>query len=149
MGHFLSAFLSTGITVVMPMKIFSRLTRDFPSSAKSLTLAMRQAMLQRTSSIKTKENRQAWWKERYDLDQRLQELLKDAEHCWIGGFLGMFSMTKTFKHLMENFSNQFLKILRTHLPSRNWVMGGGRRRGVGSKRGLVPHLQMAWQVFWT
>lgn len=96
------------------------------------------ASVQRTSSIKTKENRQAWWKERYDLDQRLQELLKDAEHCWIGGFLGMFSMTKTFKHLMENFSNQFLKILRTHLPSRNWVMGGGRRRGVGSKRGLVP-----------
>lgn len=95
------------------------------------------ASSRRTSSIKTKEDRQAWWKERYDLDKRLQELLKDAEYCWIGGFLGMFSTTKIFKDLMENFANQFLKILRMHLPSRNWVMGGGRRHGIGSKRGLV------------
>lgn len=93
------------------------------------------ASAKRTSTIRTKEERQSWWKERYELDQRLQELLHDAEYCWIGGFLGIFSTERPFSHLMEKFSKQFVNILRTHLPSRNWVMGGGRRRGAASKRG--------------
>lgn len=94
------------------------------------------ASSKRTSTIKTKEERQEWWKERYDLDQRLQELLRDAEYSWIGGFLGIFSSVRPFSAPMENFSKQFVRILRTHLPSRNWVMGGGgRRRPVSSRAG--------------
>lgn len=93
------------------------------------------ASSKRTSTIKTKEERQEWWKERYSLDQRLQELLRDAEYSWVGGFLGIFNSVRPFSHLMANFSRQFVNILRTHLPSRNWVMGGGRRRGAALKRG--------------
>lgn len=91
------------------------------------------ASSKRTSMIKTKEERQAWWKERYDLDQRLQELLHDAEYCWIGGFLGIFSTNRPSTNLIEKFCKQFVNILGTHLPSRNWKVSGGRRRAAAPK----------------
>lgn len=93
------------------------------------------ASAKRTSMIKTKEERQSWWKERYELDQRLQELLHDAEYSWIGGFLGLFNTVRPIPHLMENFCKRFVNVLRTHLPSRNWRLSGGRRRGATSRTG--------------
>lgn len=86
------------------------------------------ASVKRTVLIKTSEERHEWWKERYDLDQRLEELLKDAEYFWLGGFTGIFSNCLVVPHLFENLTKQFVRILRTHLPSRNWVMGRGRPR---------------------
>lgn len=86
------------------------------------------ASVKRTSLIKTSEERHKWWKERYDLDKKLEELLKNAEYFWLGGFTGIFSNKCIVPHLFQQLSIQFVQILRAHLPSRNWVMGGSGRR---------------------
>lgn len=93
------------------------------------------ASSQRTTQIKTSEERQLWWKERYGLDQKLEELLGDVEYFWLGGFTGIFSRQRVVPHLLENLATQFVKLLRVYLPSRNWVMGGIRpRSGLGKYR---------------
>lgn len=86
------------------------------------------ASIERTGSIKTSQERQNWWSERYDLNRRLKALLKEAEYLWLGGFTGIFSTDYIVPHLFEILSQQFVQILRAYLPSRNWVMGGGRPR---------------------
>lgn len=130
--------------VTLPLSRHS--SRDANEEAFSFELGMQRlreiitksnesASAQRTSQITTSGERHRWWKERYDLDQKLEELLADVEYFWLGGFTGIFSPKKTVfvPHLLENLEKQFIKLLRTYLPSRNWVMGGIRPRSALSK----------------
>ncbi|RLV91222.1 Separin [Spathaspora sp. JA1] len=70
-----------------------------------------------TSQVNTKEERQKWWKLRFNLDYRLQSLLNDVQNYWIGGFAGIFSGFQ-MGIVFDKFKNDFLKILSNSLPSR-------------------------------
>lgn len=45
------------------------------------------------AEVKTKEDRRIWWKKRFSLDVRLQELLSMIDQSIIGGFRGIFEAT--------------------------------------------------------
>ncbi|EGW34669.1 uncharacterized protein SPAPADRAFT_132760 [Spathaspora passalidarum NRRL Y-27907] len=70
-----------------------------------------------TSRVNTKAQRQKWWKLRFELDYRLQELLNEVQNYWIGGFGGIFSNFQTGT-VYDKFKQDFLKILSDRLPSR-------------------------------
>ncbi|CDK28566.1 unnamed protein product [Kuraishia capsulata CBS 1993] len=81
----------------------------------------------RTSKVKTKEDRAEWWKERGELDLKLQNLICDAEYLWLGGFRSIFNTRKIDPHDLQDFKLKFLDILAAHLPSRNTTRSLGRR----------------------
>lgn len=85
------------------------------------------ASVKRTSAIKSKEDRHDWWKERYGLDERLKDLLKDSEYCWVGGFLGIFDTNQVSQSIREWMAKQINRVLNTYLPSRNWGIGSKNR----------------------
>ncbi|KAK9475502.1 peptidase family C50-domain-containing protein [Dipodascopsis tothii] len=72
--------------------------------------------------------KQAWWKERRCLDERLHTLLENIEYCWIGGFRGIFSDTVINKELLAKFSVSFFQLLEKHLPSRKTVRTRSKKR---------------------
>jgi separase len=41
---------------------------------------------QNAKNVKTREEREAWWQERQELDSRLKELLQTIEDVWLGAF---------------------------------------------------------------
>lgn len=43
-----------------------------------------------TSLVKTKEDRKAWWRARFELDMRLEKCLNALDQDVIGGFMGIF-----------------------------------------------------------
>jgi separase len=65
-----------------------------------------------------KEAKIAWWKEREELDARLQNLLQNVERIWLGGFRGVFSQHAKRPNLLARFQKSFQNILDKHLPSR-------------------------------
>lgn len=72
---------------------------------------------ERTSSIKTKEDREQWWRERKSLDSQLKRLLFKIEEFWLGGFRGVFSVqdTRGFSRLKDGVE----KIFSEHFPIQN------------------------------
>lgn len=66
-----------------------------------------------------------WWATRHELDGRLKQLLHDAEFCWLGGFMGIFSDKRVRG---ESFTRPFNRILSKHLPSRTSTQRG-RHKG--------------------
>ncbi|ODQ68201.1 hypothetical protein NADFUDRAFT_39597 [Nadsonia fulvescens var. elongata DSM 6958] len=70
------------------------------------------------SHIRTREDRENWWSERYKLDDRLKSFLDIVETNWLGGFKGIFT-PKIFNHsLKERFKFEVIEILSRHLESR-------------------------------
>ncbi len=86
----------------------------------------------KNGDIKTKEDRKLWWNDRYELDNKLQKLLHDAEYCWLGGFRGIFQQKKRDSALMGKFRHSFVKTLKKYLPSRRLTRN--RNRGTAGKR---------------
>lgn len=74
-----------------------------------------------TSAIHTSEGRKEWWKTRYSLDKRLQDLLSSVEKTWFGGFSGFFSDTELNTANFKEFQKTFTTILHQNLPSRKQV----------------------------
>jgi separase len=69
-----------------------------------------------------------WWKEREDLDRRLQELVMNVENLWFGGFKGVLSEQhgrQVDAELLSRFRKSFEEVLARHLPSRQ--SGKGRQ----------------------
>lgn len=69
-----------------------------------------------TTSVKTKEDRRNWWKMRFELDQRLKNLLDDVEDELLKGFKGVFFFTdrqsqeyNAFRTRLNNFWSSFLQ----------------------------------------
>ncbi|KAH6694160.1 separin [Plectosphaerella plurivora] len=70
-------------------------------------------------------SKQAWWKERQDLDDMMKELLETVEKVWLNGFKGIFSQHAHRPTLFAKFQKTFYTILDKHLPSRR--PGGGKK----------------------
>lgn len=76
------------------------------------------AHVSRTSTIKTPEQRRAWWRERFELESRLDALLKDADYSWLGGFRGIFGTALFDQDTMHSFISGLTEILDSYLQSR-------------------------------
>lgn len=91
------------------------------------------AHISTTSEIKSKEDRNNWWRKRFALDKELEGLLENMEYRWLGGFKGVMSSWVIDKSLSAKFQDSVIASLNRNLPSRS----GGKataHRGV-SKRG--------------
>lgn len=86
------------------------------------------ASKERTAMIKTQQDRQEWWTERYDLDKQLCQLMSDVEYFWLGGFTGIFSKKVPVPHLLDHLTAQINTLLQTYLPSRRWLRNGNVQR---------------------
>ncbi|CCH60037.1 hypothetical protein TBLA_0C02250 [Henningerozyma blattae CBS 6284] len=71
-----------------------------------------------TSKIKTKEDRKSWWKQRHDLDKKLQDLLLQLEITWLSGLKGIFDDTIIDEKYFNEFKLKFNNILQQSLPTR-------------------------------
>ncbi|GAA5910865.1 separase [Sporobolomyces salmoneus] len=58
---------------------------------------------QNAKHVKTREEREAWWKERQDLDNRLKDLLQMIEDNWLGAFKSVFCDVRA--HPAESFAS--------------------------------------------
>ncbi|CCF60515.1 hypothetical protein KAFR_0K01610 [Kazachstania africana CBS 2517] len=76
-----------------------------------------------TSKITTSDARKAWWRKRYDLDKRLQNLLEKVEATWFNGFRGFFSHDLIDEDAFEDFKKSFYNVLHQTLPSRKQFGG--------------------------
>lgn len=85
----------------------------------------------------SKESKMEWWAERECLDEELGTLLTNIEHCWLGGFKGVFGQYPRHPELLRHFRTTFEKILAKHLPSRQLRRGGKRGGTTGEALDLV------------
>lgn len=69
-------------------------------------------------SLDAKGAKTKWWKEREDLDRRLQELLINIENIWFGGFKAILSLQRSQDDALKRFRVAFDQILARYLPSR-------------------------------
>ncbi|KAL5612775.1 hypothetical protein BROUX41_004140 [Berkeleyomyces rouxiae] len=83
-----------------------------------------------------KESRAEWRKQREEIDERLESLLANIEHLWLGGFRGIFSQHRRRTDLLAKFQQSFQDTLDKHLPSRRRVRG----RKAPSKVTLDPRI---------
>ncbi|GAA5928121.1 separase [Sporobolomyces koalae] len=60
--------------------------------------------------VKSREEREAWWQERQQLDERLKDLLQNIEDVWLGAFKSIFCDARC--HSPEAFSSFRLRIER-------------------------------------
>jgi separase len=65
-----------------------------------------------------KSSKKEWWETRESLDRRLEALLCNIEHIWLGGFRGIFSPSHRNPDLFARFTSSFHHMLDKHLPSR-------------------------------
>lgn len=79
-----------------------------------------------------KASKTEWWAERESLDAQLGELLSNIEHCWLGGFKGIFGQYPRHPELLGRFRVTFEKILAQNLPSRQPRRGGKKGMAVES-----------------
>lgn len=63
-----------------------------------------------TSIINTKEDRKTWWRLRFSLDLRMQELLAKIENRWFGAFKGIFNRGIS-NYSIKEFSNFIGEVL--------------------------------------
>ncbi|KAF7712215.1 Separin [Penicillium ucsense] len=80
----------------------------------------------------TKQMKKEWWKNREDLDRRMESLLQNVENVWFGGFRGIFSPLARNSDAFGRFVDAFQSILDKHLPSR-------QKGGKASTPRLVLH----------
>ncbi|KAI9930113.1 hypothetical protein ASPWEDRAFT_167781 [Aspergillus wentii DTO 134E9] len=73
-----------------------------------------------------KNSKKEWWKNREELDRRMETLLQNIESIWFGGFRGIFSPTPREPSPLARFASAFQNILDKCLPSRQ---KGGRTTG--------------------
>lgn len=63
-----------------------------------------------TDLVKTKEDRRNWWKLRFELDQRLKELVDDVEHELLGGFKSIFNSVDSLTQAYKNFRSALIRL---------------------------------------
>lgn len=68
-----------------------------------------------TSTVKTKEDRKAWWKLRFSLDIRLKGLLEKMEKTVIGGFRGAFGSASLNSESFDTFKRKLSSVLLASL----------------------------------
>ncbi|KAL2886402.1 Cell division-associated protein bimb [Ceratocystis lukuohia] len=83
-----------------------------------------------------KESRAEWRRQREEIDERLESLLANIEHLWLGGFRGIFSQHRRRTDLLAKFQQSFQDTLDKHLPSRRRIRG----RKAPSKITLDPRI---------
>ncbi|ANZ76435.1 BA75_04101T0 [Komagataella pastoris] len=66
---------------------------------------------ERTANVKTKADRQDWWKERRELDSKLQNLLESFENDHLGALKGIFSSKNFGPNVLGKFSVDLKEIL--------------------------------------
>lgn len=106
----------TPITLRLPVSRFkSRSSAPSPSledAQNSLKVVIEQstASMQKevVSNIHTTEQRKTWWRARFALDLKLNELVDTIENHWLGGFAGFFepfehNSNQRFKAEVEEF----------------------------------------------
>lgn len=90
----------------LPIKETSRF-QTFDDIIASLEIIIEESNLSTkkavTEQVKTKEDRRNWWKLRFELDQRLKELLDTVEHELIGAFRGIFSSVDSLTQYYDDF----------------------------------------------
>ncbi|PKY05061.1 hypothetical protein P168DRAFT_310510 [Aspergillus campestris IBT 28561] len=70
-----------------------------------------------------RQSKKQWWKNREQLDRRMENLLQNIETVWFGGFRGIFSPVPHDIAPLARFADSFQIVLDKHLPSRQ---KGGR-----------------------
>lgn len=77
-----------------------------------------------TSKVKTKEDRKNWWRNRFDLDLRLQELLQDIDSKILGGLNGILGPCVLSDAEFKLFSNALISIWKQTFPqlNGNWCL---------------------------
>ena len=93
----------------------------------TLANASAQSAKEATSSGGKSEKAAEWWREREALDARFAELLANVEHCWLGGFRGIFGQYTRHKEGLRKFADALDGILGAHLMSRR--VKGRRKKG--------------------
>ncbi|AOA61437.1 uncharacterized protein PAS_chr1-4_0541 [Komagataella phaffii GS115] len=66
---------------------------------------------ERTTNVRTKADRQDWWKERRELDLRLQKMLESFENDHLGALKGIFSPKNFEPNVLEKFSLDLKEVL--------------------------------------
>lgn len=102
-----------------------RMLKDILEKVNTSTHAAKEA------TAGSKESKIEWWAERESLDEQLGMLLANIEHCWLGGFKGVFGQYPRHPELLRRFRTTFEKILTKHLPSRQLRRGGKRGGAIG------------------
>lgn len=74
--------------------------------------------LEVTAAINSKEDRRKWWQRRYNLDDRMKELMGRIEFSWLGGFKGFFKQEIIDPVLFKEFKRGFWDVLQQNLPTR-------------------------------
>ncbi|EMR08479.1 hypothetical protein PNEG_03306 [Pneumocystis murina B123] len=69
-------------------------------------------------NISTSAHKVVWWKERQELDAKLKQLLINVEHCWLGGFKGIFFQSNINQGSFVRFKISVNKIIAKHVFSR-------------------------------
>ncbi|KAF8471804.1 peptidase family C50-domain-containing protein [Kalaharituber pfeilii] len=87
-----------------------------------------------------KASKTEWWAEREKLDAQLGELLANIEHCWLGGFKGIFGQYPKHPELLRRFRSTFEKILAKHLPSRQSRRAGKKGGASGEPVKIDPRV---------
>ncbi|KTW31077.1 separase [Pneumocystis jirovecii RU7] len=73
---------------------------------------------QTAKNISTSAHKLGWWKERQELNARLKKLLTNVEHCWLGGFKGIFSQSNINQESFSKFKTLVNQIIIKHVFSR-------------------------------
>lgn len=98
----------------LPIKGTSKF-RSFGDIAASLDLIIKDSNASTkkdvTELVKTKEDRRNWWRFRFELDQRLKELLDEVEHGLLGGFKSIFNYVDSLTHNYDDFRKEMTKHL--------------------------------------
>lgn len=93
---------------------------EFETARSELADIIRQSdtSAQEAKHIKDKSGKTKWWSHRQELDTRLKTLLDNIEHCWLGGFKGIFNNSGTEADRADQFRTSFAKILLKYVPLR-------------------------------
>ncbi|KAG5518182.1 hypothetical protein PMAC_003368 [Pneumocystis sp. 'macacae'] len=75
---------------------------------------------QTAKNINTSAHKLVWWKERKELNARLEQLLMNVEHCWLGGFKGIFFQSNVNQESFSKFKTLVNQIITKHVFSRKF-----------------------------
>lgn len=90
---------------------FQKLFEEFNEIIRLSSLSTKKEV---TANVKSKEQRQNWWKNRFQLDLKLKNLLRIIELYWLGGFKGIFDSTpnsSNFAKLCKQVGQLFQEVL--------------------------------------
>ncbi|KAG4304549.1 hypothetical protein PORY_001942 [Pneumocystis oryctolagi] len=73
---------------------------------------------QTAKNINTSAHKAVWWKKRQELNSRLRQLLINVEHCWLGGFKGIFFQSNVNNESFLRFRTFINQIIIKHVFSR-------------------------------